>query len=169
MKRSFKEVNVDTFNENVFTLIGNDWMLITAGSPESFNTMTGGWGGFGVLWEKNVCYCFIRPPRLTYDYMEKAPSFTLSFFEEQFKNVLEYCGTFSGREVDKISATGLTPVAGNDDIVYFQEARLVFECRKIYFQDIMPAHFLDSSIARFYPEKDYHRMYVGEILRCLKK
>jgi len=85
----------------------------------------------------------------------------------QHRKALAYCGSHSGRDVDKIEATGLTSVQTESGAVYFAEARIVLECRNIYFQDINPANFLDPSIAGNYPDKDYHRMYVGEIVRCM--
>ena len=79
-----------------------------------------------------------------------------------------YCGTKSGRDVNKVIETSLTPIFGNGT-VFFAEARLVMECRKIYVQDITPGNFLDQTINEYYPKKDYHRIYVGEIIRCLKR
>lgn len=155
--------------DNVFKLIGADWMLVTAGSIRSFNTMTASWGAFGELWNKKICICFIRPVRHTYTFMEKADYYTLSFFEEKHRDVLKFCGSKSGRDVDKIAKTGITPVESESGAVYFDEARLVLECRKIYFSDLDPAHFLDSKIENEYPQKDYHRMYIGEVIRCLTR
>jgi len=152
--------------DNVFKLIGADWMLITAGDIKSFNTMTASWGAFGELWNKKICICFIRPVRHTYTFMEKAEYFTLSFFDETHRDALKFCGSKSGRDVDKIAKTGLTPVECESGAVYFDEARLVLECRKIYFSDLDPAHFIDPKIENEYPQKDYHRMYVGEVIRC---
>ena len=164
----FTEIKPELLTENPFKLIGKDWMLITAGTPESFNTMTASWGGMGVLWEKQVAFCFIRPTRHTFGFMEKAGEFTLSFFPEQHRKALVYCGSRSGRDTDKIKGTGLVPVK-EKNAVYFEEAKLVLVCRKLYFQDINPGHFLDPAIEEMYPEKDYHRMYAGEIVRCLVK
>jgi len=155
-------------DDNVFKLLDRDWMLITAGSMDSFNTMTASWGGMGVLWNKNVCFCVVRPTRYTYNFMEKSDYFTLSFFTEKYRSVLNFCGTHSGRDVNKIEKTGLTPLEGNNGVVFFDEARLVIEARKIYFQDLNPENFLDDSIDENYPEKDYHRMYLDEIIRVLK-
>jgi len=67
-----------------------------------------------------------------------------------------------------MKGAGLTPVK-DDGFVYFGEARLVLACRKLYFQDIAPERFLDLRIEGMYPKKDYHRMYVGEIIQCLRK
>lgn len=167
MKSKFNEIDSELISYNVLKLIGSDWMLITAGTPDDFNTMTAAWGGFGVLWNKKVCFAVIRPQRHTYSFMEKTNHFTLSFFDEKYREVLEFCGTKSGRDVDKIAETGLTPVQGGAETIYFAEARLVIECKKIYFQDIDPRHFLDPEIHQHYPAKDYHRMYVGEIIKCL--
>lgn len=166
--KTFQEITPEDLVGNPFKLIGKDWMLITAGKEESFNTMTGAWGGFGVLWSKNICFCVIRPNRYTYEFMERSDFFTLSFLEEQYRDILTYCGTKSGRDVNKTAETNLTPVF-NSDSIYFAEARLVMICRKIYFQDMLPAHFLAPEIDEFYPLKDYHRMYVGEIARCLSR
>ena len=163
----FTEIVPEQLDEGAFKLIGKDWMLITAGGIDSFNTMTGGWGGLGVMWSRRVCCCVIRPQRHTYEFMEKSDFFTITFFEEKHRPALEYCGSHSGRDVDKIKATGLTPVQADSGAVYFAEARIVLECRKIYFQDIDPTNFLDPTIAGNYPAKDYHRMYMGEIVKCM--
>ncbi|OPY81234.1 MAG: Flavoredoxin [Syntrophorhabdus sp. PtaU1.Bin153] len=161
-----KEISPEAITDNTFRLIGKDWMLVTAGTEASFNTMTAAWGGLGVLWDKKICFCVIRPTRYTYAFMEKSEGFTLSFFEEQYRDILTYCGTKSGKDVNKVAETGLTPVFDRGAI-YFGGARLVIVCRKIYTQDIAPENFLDPELDKFYPKKDYHRMYVGEILRCL--
>jgi len=165
---SFTETAPDLLMDNPFNLIGKDWMLITAGSPRSFNTMTASWGGLGVLWERRTAFCFIRPTRYTYEFIERSDIFTLSFFEEYYRKALSYCGSHSGRDTDKIKGAGLTPVK-EGGFVYFDEARLVLVCRKLYFQDISPERFLDKKINDMYPQKDYHRMYVGEIVKCLRK
>ena len=63
----------------------------------------------------------------------------------------------------------LTPHSGSMDNVYFTEARMIIECRKIYFQDIDPRNFLDPGIEKNYPLKDYHRLYIGEIVKVFDK
>jgi flavin reductase (DIM6/NTAB) family NADH-FMN oxidoreductase RutF len=164
----FEEIKPVLLTDNPFKLIGTDWMLITAGTPESFNTMTASWGGMGILWRREVCFCFIRPTRYTYKFIERAQRFTLSFFDERYREALNFCGSHSGRNTNKVKESGLTPVK-KADFIYFSEARLVLLCKKIYFQDFSPECFLDPEIYTLYPEKDYHRMYVGEIITCLMK
>lgn len=163
----FMEISPEQIVDNPFKLIGTDWMLITAGKLKSFNTMTASWGGLGVLWDKNVAFCFVRPTRYTFEFMNNNETFTLSFFDEKYRRVLEYCGSHSGRHVNKIQKTGLTPVAGSMDDVYFAEARLVIECRKLYYSDINPSAFLAQTLVDIYPEHDYHRMFIGEVVKVL--
>ncbi|MBZ0155548.1 MAG: flavin reductase family protein [Alphaproteobacteria bacterium] len=169
MESALREQDPESLPENPFRLIGSDWMLVTAGTAKSYNTMTASWGGLGVLWDKRVCFCFVRPTRYTYEFMERASHFTLSFFDEKHREALEFCGTRSGRDTDKAAATGLTPVTGIPGTVHFAEARLVFECRKIYFNDIDPEHFIDPGIQDNYLARDYHRLYVGEVIRFLAR
>ncbi|MDP4094851.1 MAG: flavin reductase family protein [Bacillota bacterium] len=165
----FVEIKPEQITDNVFKLVGKDWMLITSGNKKKYNTMTASWGGFGVIWGKMACFCTIRPNRYTYEFVEKNDSFTLTFFDEKYRNALNFCGTKSGRDVDKAAETGLTPVESDNGSVYFDEARLVIECKKIYYQDLIPGNFLDLDIEKLYPQKDYHRMYIGEITKCYVK
>lgn len=165
-----RNIKPEDISDNTFELIGKDWMLITAGSPDSYNTMTASWGGFGVMWNKNIAWCVVRPTRYTYEFMEKAENFTLTFFDEEYRDALMLCGTKSGRDTDKAAETGLTPVAGElEGTTTFAQARMVLECRKLYYQDIDPANFIDPAIDGNYPDKDYHRMYLGEIVSCRMK
>jgi flavin reductase (DIM6/NTAB) family NADH-FMN oxidoreductase RutF len=143
------------------------WLLLTAGDFErgDFNTMTVSWGGLGVLWHKAFAHVVVRPTRFTFEFIERYPTFTLCAFEERFRPALNILGTRSGRDGDKIAVAGLTPVASQSvDAPSFEEATLVIECRKLYWQDIDPARFLDPAIEKNYPSKDYHRSYFGEIL-----
>ena len=164
----FTEVKPKEINENTFSLISKDWFLLTAGNRDSFNTMTAAWGGLGVLWHRNVCTVYVRPQRYTFEFMEKEDVFTVSFFNTAFRDVLKYCGSHSGRDIDKVAETGITPVFSEQGGIYFNEAKLVIECKKIYCQDMDPGAFLDSSIMDNYPAKDYHRIYIGEIIGCYR-
>lgn len=154
---------------NPFSMIGDQWMLITAGDQTGCNTMTASWGGLGVVWNKPVSFIFVRPQRYTYQFVEQQPGYTLSFFDPQWKKQLLYLGTVSGRDEDKIAKAGLS-VAYSDGLPYFEQARLVLVCRKLYRQDLLSDCFTDSETDRAsYPQKDYHRLYVGEVLRVLER
>jgi flavin reductase (DIM6/NTAB) family NADH-FMN oxidoreductase RutF len=169
MPSTFSRVKPQSLADNPFKAIGSDWMLITAGDIESYNMMTASWGALGVLWNKNIAICFVRPQRFTFQFLERSSHHTLCFFPSRLRKVLSYCGTHSGREVNKMAVTGLTPIAGEKGTVHFAEARLVIVCRKIYIQDLNPRGFLAPEIDEEYPDEDYHRVYVGEIDACLRR
>ena len=161
-----QEIKIEELNFDPFTLIGKDWSLITVGDENEFNTMTASWGHVGVIWNKNVVTVYVRPQRYTNDFMQKFDRFTVSFYSESFRDALTYCGRNSGRDVDKVKETGLTPVHENG-MTYFKEAKLVFECKKIYEDCIKPENFIDDSIHGNYPNKDYHIVYMGEVTKVL--
>ena len=165
----YKIILPSEITANPFSLIGADWMLITAGNIDHYNTMTASWGGLGVLWHKNICTIYVRPQRYTFEFLEKNETFTLSFFDSRYREALKFCGSKSGRDYNKAAETDLTPAATEMGNVSFKESKLIIECRKIYFQDLAPENFLDESIMKNYPDCDYHRVYVGEILNVYSK
>ena len=151
-----------------FTTIGKEMLLLSAGNRFDWNTMTASWGTMGVLWNKKVVCVFIRPQRYTYDFFEREDYFTVSVLKPGSDTAYRICGTKSGRDYDKVAEAGLTPyIEGN--AITFEEARLAIVCKKIYVQDLDPAGFLDSEIDRHYPQRDYHRMYCGEIVDILEQ
>jgi len=170
MDTLFKSLSPEGLHENFFNLIKNDWMLVTAGKIGNFNTMTASWGSMGILWNKPIAICFIRPHRYTYEFAEKYDCFTLSFFDFKYREILDYCGTHSGRDIDKVSQTGLRPVETEQGNITFEQSRLVLECRKMYADTLEPANFIQMDVAKKnYPSKDYHKFYIGEIMGCYVK
>lgn len=163
-----REITPEQINENIFKLIGKDWMLITAKKPDgSFNTMTASWGGAGVLWNKSVCFVFIRPQRYTYEFTEAADELTLSFYPEEMRGALTLCGRKSGRDCDKVSEAGLIP-RELDGTVYFEGAKLVMKVKKLYKTQLDKAEFIDKSIASAcYAADDYHFVYICEIEKII--
>ena len=162
----FKKISPREIAENPFSLIGDDWGLVTAGGRDSFNTMTVSWGGVGILWGKPVVYAFIRPQRYTYGFLEREERFSLSFYPEEYRKALALCGSKSGRDTDKVAESGLTPVF-DGDTTYFAEATLVLKCRKMAGYDLTPDGFIDDTIESNYNGAGYHRMFVAEIEEAL--
>lgn len=166
----FNKVDVNEIKGNTFDMIGKQWMLITGGTKDEFNTMTASWGALGVLWHKPVAVCLIRPQRHTLGFVENNDCFTLSFYDEKYRPQLSICGTKSGKDIDKVKETGFTPCEAECGAMYFEEAELVLVCKKIYIDDMKPENILDKeSDVKFYPDKDYHKIFVGEIIEVLKK
>lgn len=153
----------------VFDKIDKEWMLISAADGSVANTMTASWGSCGILWNKPIATCFIRPQRFTCPIVEKATHLTLAFLPEDYRQALKYCGSHSGREGDKFKAAGLTCAYTDEGVPYPLEADLVLVCRKLYADDIKESSILDPAIFSNYPQKDYHRFYICEIERVMKK
>jgi flavin reductase (DIM6/NTAB) family NADH-FMN oxidoreductase RutF len=162
------EENIREFSGAPAKRIGDEWMLISAGDVSvdrgNWNTMTASWGGLGVLWSTEVAFCFIRPGRHTIGFVNGSPLFSLSFFSGGCHDALVLCGAVSGRDKDKASEAGLTPVVFPDGSIGFREATEVITCEKLYTHDFDPSRFLvPGEIEVNYPEKDYHRMFIGKI------
>lgn len=156
---------------NPIQLIGKEWMLITSGNDSSFNTMTASWGGIGEIWYKPVTFITVRDTRYTYEFLKKNEYYTLTFFDESYKNILNMLGTKSGRDTDKIKESGLTSVSTPTGSVSFTEAQMIIECRKLYADPINKENILDNTIV----EKTYgsetapHTLFIGEIVNVWVK
>lgn len=169
-----KELSVNDLQFNPFTSLSKDWMLLTAGTKETgFNTMTISWGHFGALWENGggapTAIVYVRKSRYTKEFMEREERFTISCFAPEYKKQLAYLGSHSGRDEDKIAKAGLTPCFG-EGFTSFEEANLVFVCKKLYHADITKEGFCDPAMFEsFYGDGDIHTMYIGEITQVLGK
>jgi flavin reductase (DIM6/NTAB) family NADH-FMN oxidoreductase RutF len=160
-------ISVEHFLVRPHDLWNNRWFLLTCGNfkRREFNAMTVSWGSMGTLWNIPFVQVVVRPSRYTFQFMERFTTFTLSVFPESKRQALELIGSRSGRDGDKIRESGLTPIPSlKIEAPGFAEAELIIECRKMYYGDMEPSHFLDSGILSHYPQKDYHRIYFGEIL-----
>ena len=107
---SFKRIAPEELRVNPFSMIGKEWMLITAGTVSDCNTMTASWGGLGVIWGKPSATVYIRQSRYTKEFVDREERFTISVFDEAYRPALNLCGKVSGRDCDKIKEAGLTPV-----------------------------------------------------------
>ena len=150
-----KEIKPEELQKNPFQMIGKEWLLVTAEKEGKTNTMTASWGGVGIMWGKPVAYVFIRPQRYTKEFIDSGDHFSLSVLGEDYRKTL------------KIAKSGLH-VAHENGTPYFEEANTVLVCRKLYAQPYDPACFIDKSCdEKWYPNKDYHTMYIAEIEKVL--
>ena len=148
---------------NAMEMIGKDWMLIVARDEQKdgVNAMTASWGCMGVLWNKNIAVCFIRPQRYTYGLVEASDRISLAFPSEAYRQAMTVCGRKSGRDCDKLTEAGLT-TEELDGVPVIAEAEYNLICRKLYVDDLKEECFLDRELLSHY-QKDYHRIYVCEI------
>lgn len=164
-----KEINVSSLSVKPFEKIGKEWMLITAGNEERHNTMTASWGGLGVLFGKDVSFIFVRPQRYTKEFVDSNDGYSLCFFDESYREALNLCGTVSGRDVNKDEKCGFT-VDCCEGVPYYKEANLVIICKKIFRQPMQESAFIDKELVnRIYSAKDFHDIYVGEVVKAFSK
>lgn len=166
---TFKEISPYELKENTFKQIGKDWMLITSHSNEHSNAMTASWGGFGVMWGKPVAFVVIRPQRYTKEFIDISEKFSLTFFNDEYKKMLNYFGTVSGRDEDKITTANLT-LNYENGTPYFEEAQIALICKNLFKQSMDEKNFINEElINRWYPQKDFHTLYIAEIETVLLK
>ncbi|MCP3965633.1 MAG: flavin reductase family protein [Lentisphaerae bacterium] len=166
MKRN--NIDIDDFNVEIFKLLNKGWMLLNGGDYHNneYNPMTISWGMMGTMWFKPVVMVGVRPQRHTLKLIEKYDSFTLNALSEDQKDILSFCGAHSGSEVNKVVECGLTPIKSEAvDCAGFDEAELIIECRKLYYDQLKGKNFLDKGIIpQCYPNRDFHLLFVAEVL-----
>ncbi len=160
----YRQITPDKIPGNIIKMLSEDWMLITAGNDTGFNMMTASWGGLGNVLGKPVAFCFINPARYTYQLMEKNDTYTLTFYTEAYREVLNYCGSSSGRDKDKVKETGLTPVTTPEGSKAFAEAWMIIECRKLISQPLSTESISNEKVREEWLGKQMNKMYIGEII-----
>ncbi|MCR5468840.1 MAG: flavin reductase [Lachnospiraceae bacterium] len=168
---TFQPYPAELFEFNPFTRFGNDWALLSAGDKDKTNALTVKCGGVGVLWDKNVCFVFVKESKYTKELLDSGDNFSLTFFDPSMKkSVLKYMGMVSGRDEDKIKAAGLSVDYSEDEIPYIDSGNLVFLCKKMSATPIPPETILrDGILDEFYDDQDYHTLYIGEIVQILAR
>ena len=154
-------------NTNIFYQFDKKWALLTAGKMGKFNTMTISWGGMGTLWSKPVVSVYVRTSRYTHDFMDCEEYFTVSFFPEEYRNTLAVLGSKSGRDMDKITGSGLVAKEVGESVT-FKEAEVTLLCRKIFKQRMDPKNILDEDAKSFYNKDAEHDLYIGEVIEIIQ-
>lgn len=164
----YRQITADKIPGNIYKMLSESWMLITAGNDKGFNMMTASWGGLGHLYNKPVAFCFINPTRHTIKYMENSDTYTLSFYTETYREVLNYCGSHSGKDTDKVAGSGLTPLTTPSGSKAFSEAWMIIECKKMVAQPFAPEAILNPEAKEKWG-KEPHKMFIGEIINVWVK
>ena len=167
-----KAIEPSLIKDNFIEIIGKEWMLVSAGDKDKFNMMTASWGGVGFLWNKPVVFVFIRPERYTREFVDEKGFFTLSFLGEEHKAAHKVCGSKSGRDMDKVAATGLTPYFTELGNPCFEESRLTLECKTLYVTKMDKNSFIDPALyEKWYSALagNLHNVYLAEIVNAWEK
>lgn len=167
---NWQEIKPQEIDTNAVKMFADDWMLLSAGKDTSMNMMTIAWGGLGELWGKAVVTIYVSPDRYTYKFLEENDYFTVTSFPEEYREKLQYLGTVSGRDEDKVKGSGLTPEFTELGNPIYKEATLAIECKKIYAQQLQK-NLMPLEQRQWYDEKKLgiHMMYIGEIVHVWKK
>ena len=156
------------FNTEIFSQFDKKWALLTAGDESSFNTMTISWGGLGTIWGKPVATVYVRTSRYTHDFMDANEYFTISFFPEEYKQILGVLGSKSGRDMDKMKDSGLSAIKAGDS-VSFKEAEVTLVCRKMFKQELSVANMPEDVAKAMYEGQAPHDMYIGEVAEIVRR
>ena len=155
------------FTVDIFNQFDKKWALLTAGTEGDFNTMTISWGGLGTIWNKPVASVYVRESRYTHDFMDANEYFTVSFYPEEYKKVLGVLGSTSGRDMDKMNASGLTAVKAGESMS-FAEAEVTLVCKKLFRQQLLGENIPEEIVTTAYADGDWHDLYIGEVVDIIR-
>lgn len=173
--RSFDElfdtIDVRNIKEDVFTLVGEDYGILTAGTPEKFNSMVTSWGGWGIVFGKPGVFHFLRSNRYTLELMREQQTYTVSFFDSEFKDDIMQFGMKSGRDSDKMKETKLTGVQTPDGNPAYKEAKIILECRLAEVTTVSPEDFYNDEDRKFVVDAnaetgEYHKLVLSQITKA---
>ena len=172
MEKSFVAIKPEDIKENPIKLFGEDWAVVAAGDKDNFNELTVSWGALGDAWWDNmpIAIIFVSATRYTHKFLEEHETFSINIFPKEFRKAVAYIGSHSGRNEDKVKATGLDVEFSENDTPLFPQARLIIESRKVYSHDLDRNKFSESLIGNYAQKKFQgvvpHTVYFGEIINC---
>lgn len=163
-----KIVKAGELQKNVFEMIGKEWLLVAAEKDGKANAMTASWGGLGIMWGKEVAFIVIRPQRYTKEFVDGGDTFSISVFGEDKRKMMNYMGTVSGRDEDKIAKAGLKFTL-EDGAPCFADAKVTMILKKLYAQPLEEQCFIEQPLVdRWYEQRDLHTLYIGEIVKVIE-
>ncbi len=161
---AYKQVNAESIPGNIIKLLSQDWMLITVADGDNVDMLTTTWGGLGSLFGKSVAFCFVDSKSAICALMEKSDTYTLTFYTEAYRNALQYCSKDSGSELNKVEASGLTPVSMPSGAKAFKEAWMIVECRKLLSQTLNEDSIVSGNVRKDCGGEKSNHLFVGEIV-----
>jgi flavin reductase (DIM6/NTAB) family NADH-FMN oxidoreductase RutF len=140
--------------------------FFTTKVKDKVNTMTIGWGGINIVWNKPLFVAYVRLSRDSYDMVEKSSEFTISVpIKKDMRKELAFCGTKSGRDVDKIKEMNIALTPGRIvETPIISDCELHYECKVIYKLPMEHGLIPKDVKKRYYTNDDYHMIYYGEIV-----
>jgi len=163
------EVAYDAYiRETIRALANPGLLLVSKRTTDGANAMTIGWGAIGVMWGRPTFVVLVRPTRYTFELIEAGGDFTVNVLSRDHASALQYFGAVSGRDIDKLAQRGLATIPSlRVSSPTLEEAVIVYECRVLHSNDVLPERLDAEATKTCYPAGNYHRMYYGEIL-CVR-
>ena len=170
----FKQISPEEVSDNVFTLVGKIFPVITAGKQDRFNSMTASGGGLGILFKKPTTWCILRADRFTLEMIQKEQTYTMSYFPNEYREQIVFLGSKSGRDTEKMKEVELTVIQTPSGNISFKEARLIFECKLTALitpnlNDFCTQEAKDYVNEAYKEENHYRKFAFGEITRVWVK
>ncbi len=166
-----KNVNYLSVAEEVMQQIKSKGAFLVAKSKDGkkTNVMTIGWAAIGYMWSKPIMTVMVRKSRFTHHIIEKASGFTVSIPTDDLKEALNFCGTKSGRDVDKFKEYNLTTIpAQKVETPIIDISGFHYECKIVYKSEMNPDFLCKEYKEDIYTDNDYHTFYFGEIVACYR-
>lgn len=112
------------------------WVVGSYGTDGKPNIMVVAWGG--ICSTAPPCIAIsVQQSRLTYTNIMGCKAFTINIPSKQHLAQTDYIGIVSGKNADKFSAAGLTPVRSQVvNAPYVKEFSLVLECTLLYTMEL---------------------------------
>lgn len=160
----YTHYSADQIPGNIIHLLEESGVLLTIGTGAALDMAVVEWGGLGTLFDKPVTYCFVTPSTAADQALNQGGFYTISFFANSYKNVLQQCEALSGSDTTKVKTAGLTPVMTPTATPTFGEASIIIECHKLLQQPLTYDKITDASESRKWVAQPVPSLYIGEIL-----
>jgi flavin reductase (DIM6/NTAB) family NADH-FMN oxidoreductase RutF len=145
--------------------------FLTVRNSDRVNTMTIAWGSLGFMWNKPAFTVMVRYSRYTYELINTAEEFTVSFpLNGQLKKELQVCGAKSGRNIDKFKECNLVLKDGEKvNTPVIDGCDLHVECKIVFKHPVTEENLAETTKQRAYSQGDYHVIFYGEIVKAYIK
>jgi flavin reductase (DIM6/NTAB) family NADH-FMN oxidoreductase RutF len=166
-----KEISLtQNLSETLATMGKHGLLLNSVGADGRPNTMTIGWGCAGTIWARPVFVVLVRPSRFTFANIDATGEFVVSVPAEDMHETCMYCGTASGRDVDKFAERGLTPTKAKAvEVPLIAQCVRHYECKVVHRNDVLDAEISPEIRADAYPQGNLHRLFYGHVLRVTER
>lgn len=165
----FKTIEAKDVKDDIFTLVNKDFSVLTAGDSSHYNSMVASWGGWGILFDKQVVFSFLRSNRYTLELIRKENKYTMTFFDKEYQEDIMKFGMSSGRTSNaKMTTTSLTAVQTPSGNMTYKQAKLIIELDLFEVTTVSPDDFRTEEARKFVVDAhsetgEYHKIVFGEI------